>query len=83
MRADLKTHGILKGAWNLANLETEIFISIKKEFIDFLVRIMSDNECKASDNFLLCNGTYPFTYDMKTTEPRQFPDSGMFLVNNF
>lgn len=58
-------------------------MSVKKDFVDSLVRIMPDVECKASVEYLLCNGTYPFTYDMKTTEPGQLPDPGMFHVDNF
>ncbi len=61
----------------------EIFILIKKDFINSLVRIMSDNKCKAKVDSLLCNGTYSFTYDMKTTELGQFPDPEIFHVNNF
>lgn len=68
LKIGLKTHGILKDAWNLASLNTEIFMSIKKNFVDSLRKIMLDNECKANVNFLLCNMTYFFTYDMKTTE---------------
>ncbi len=58
-------------------------MSIKKYFVDSLVRIIPDDECKANVDSLLCDGTYPFTYDVKTTEPRQFPDPGMFHVDNF
>ncbi len=83
LRAGLRTHGILKGAWNPTSLDTEISMSIKKNFVDSLVRIMPEDECKANVDSLLCDGTYLFTYDMKTTEPRQFPDPGMFHVNNF
>ncbi len=83
LRTGLKTHGILKGAWNLASLDTEVSMSIKKDFVDSLVRIMSDDECKANVDSLLCDGIYPFTYDVKTTEPGQFPDPGMFHVDNF
>ncbi len=84
LRAGLRTHSILKDAWNPTSFDTEISMSIKKDFVDFLVRIMPDNEYKeANVDSLLCDGIYPFTYDVKTTEPRQFPDSGMFYVNNF
>ncbi len=83
LRASLKTHGILKGAWNPTSLDTEISTSIKKDFVDSLVRIMPENECKANVDSLFCDGTYPFTYDMKTTESGQFSDPGMFHVNNF
>ncbi len=83
LRAGLKTHGILKGAWNPTSLGTEIFMSIKKDFVDSLIRIMPEDECKANVDSLLCNGTYPFTYDVKTTEPGQFPTPGIFYVDNF
>ncbi len=83
LRAGLRTHGILKGAWNPTSPNTEISMLIKKDFVDALVRIISDDECKANVDSLLCNGTYPFTYDVKTTEPGQFPDLKMFHVNNF
>ncbi len=58
-------------------------MSIKKIFVDSLVRIMSDNRCNTNVDSLLCDGTYLFTYDVKTTEPRQFPDPGMFYVDTF
>lgn len=58
-------------------------MSIKKEIIDSLVRIMLNNKCKTNIDSLLCNRTYFFTYDMKTTKPRQFSDLKMFRVNNF
>ncbi len=58
-------------------------MSIKKDFVDSLVRIIPDDECKANVDSLLCDGTYPFTYDVKTTKPGQFPDPGIFHVNNF
>ncbi len=83
LRAGLRTHGILKGAWNPTSLDMEISMSIKKEFIDSLVRIIPDDEYKANVDSLLCDGTYLFTYDVKTTEPEQFPDPGIFHVNNF
>lgn len=70
LRTGLKMHGILKGIWNPTNLNKEIFMSIKKNFVDSLVRIMLGNECKANVGFLLCNETYPFTYNIKTTELR-------------
>ncbi len=79
----MRTYGILKGVWNPTSLDTEISISIKKDFIDSLIRIMSDNKCKANVDSLLCDGTYPFTYNVKTTELGQFPDLGMFHVDNF
>ncbi len=65
----MRTYGILKGVWNPTSLDTEISMSIKKDFVDSLVRIMPDNECKANVDSLLCDDTYPFTYNVKTTEP--------------
>ena len=58
-------------------------MSIKKDFINSLVRIMPDDECKIKVDSLLCNSTYPFMYDVKTTEPGQFSDLGMFHIDNF
>ena len=58
-------------------------MSIKKDLIDFLGRIMPDNECKDNVDSLLCDGTYFFTYNVKTTEPGQFSDPEMFHINNF
>lgn len=48
-----------------------------------MMRIMTDNECKAYVNSLLCNRTYSFMYDIKTTELRQFLDPKMTYINNF
>ncbi len=56
---------------------------IKKDFVDSFVRIMPDNECKANVDFLLCDSTYPFMYDVKTTKLGQFSDPEMFHVDNF
>ena len=58
-------------------------MSVKKDFVDFLVKIMPDDKCKASVNSLLCDRTYPFIYDVKTTELGQFPDPEMFHIDNF
>ncbi len=83
LRAGLRTHGILKGTWNPTSLDTEISMSIKKDFVDSLVRIMPDNECKVNVDSIICDYTYSFTYDVKITEPGQFPDPDMFHVDNF
>ncbi len=69
LRTDLKTHDILKDTWNLVSLNTEISILIKKNFVDFMMKIMPDHECKANVDSLLCDKIYPFIYDEKTTEP--------------
>ncbi len=58
-------------------------MSIKKDFVDLFVRIIPDNKCKANVDFLLCNKIYFFMYDVKTNEPGQFPDPGMFHVDDF
>ncbi len=58
-------------------------MSIKKDFVDSLVKIMPDDECKANVDSLLCDGTYSFKYDVKTTELGQFLDPDMFHVDNF
>ena len=58
-------------------------MSIKKDFIDYLVRIMLNNECKANVDFLLCDDTYLFMYDMKKTKLEQFPYPKMFHIDNF
>ncbi len=56
---------------------------VKKEFVDALVKIMPVDECKTWVEGLLCDGTYPFMYDVKTTKPDEFPDPGVFHVDNF
>ncbi len=73
----------MKGTWNPTSLDIDISMSIKNDFVDTLVRIMPDDECKANVDSLLCDKTYLFMYDIKTTEPGQFPDPEMFHVNNF
>lgn len=83
LRTGLKTYNILESAWNSTSLDIEIFILVKKNFVDFIVRIMPNNKCKINVNFLLCNKTYLFTYNIKITELRQFPDSEIFYVDNF
>ncbi len=83
LRTSLKIDGILKDTWNPTSLNTEIFMSIKKYFVDFIVRIISNNKYKANVDSLLCNATYYFTYNVKMIEPGQFSDPRMFHVNNF
>ncbi len=83
LRDGLKTHGVLKGAWDPSSLDTELSMSVKKEFVDALVKIMPDDECKTRVKGLLCDGTYPFTCDVKTTKPGKFPDPGVFHIDNF
>lgn len=56
---------------------------VKKEFVDFIVRIMSDDKCKANVDFLLHDGIYSFMYNIKTTELGQFPDLKIFHIDNF
>ena len=58
-------------------------MSIKKDFVDFLMRIILDDECKANIDSLFYNKTYSFTYDVKTTEFEQFLNPGMFHIDNF
>lgn len=83
LKTGLKTNDILKNAQNPINLDTNISILIKKNFVDSIMRIMLDNKCKVNNNFLLCNGTYFFIYNVKTTEPRHVPDPKIFHVDNF
>lgn len=54
----LKTYDLLKSAWSLTSLNTEISMLIKKDFIDSIVRIISDNEYKTNVNSLLRNEIY-------------------------
>lgn len=61
----------------------ELSISIKKDFFDFLVKIISDNEYKANIDFLFYDGTDPFTNDVKITESGKFPDPEMLYIDNF
>ncbi len=44
---------------------------------------MPNKKCKTRVKDLLCNGTYPFMYDVKTTKPGKFPDPEIFYVDNF
>lgn len=80
LKIGLKTYDILKDTWNLASLNTKISISIKKDFIDFMVKIMLDNEYRVNVESLLCDETYLFIYDVKTTELGQFPDFESFIL---
>lgn len=48
-----------------------------------MVKIMSNDKCKANVNFLLYNRIYCFMYNIKTTEPELFSDLGMFYIDNF
>ncbi len=83
LRDGLKTHDIPKDALDLVSLDTQLSMSVEKKFVDALVKIIPDKECKTKVKGLLCNGTYPFMYDVKTTKPGKFPDLGVFHVNNF
>ena len=70
-------------AWNLASLDTEISMLVKKNFVNSIVRTMLDDKCKIIIDSLLCNATYSFKYNVKTTEPEEFPDQRIFYVDNF
>lgn len=43
--------------------------------------MLNDNR-KNNVNFLLCNKTYSFINDVKTTEPEQFLDLKRFYIEN-
>ena len=47
------------------------------------MRILPDNKCKTNVNLILCDKTYFFIYDLKTTETGQLPDLKMFYITNF
>ena len=49
-----------------------------KDFINYLIKIMLDNKCKANVDFLLYNRTDSVMYDIKITKLGQFSDLGMF-----
>lgn len=83
LKTGLKINSIFKSAQNPASFDTKINMSFKKDFVDSIVRIIPNNKCKGDVDFLLCNRTYSFMYDVKTTEPRQFPDLEMSHVDNF
>lgn len=69
LKINLKTHGILKGVWNFANLDKEISMLVKKNFVASIMRIMSDDNCQANVDSLFYDDTYFFMYNIKTTEP--------------
>lgn len=56
LRTGLKTCDILKNVWNLASLDIEISMSIKKNLIDSMVKIILDNECKTNVDSLFVMG---------------------------
>lgn len=58
-------------------------MSVKKKFVDTLIKMMPDNECKITVEDLLYNKTYSFMYDVKTTKLGKFPDPGIFYIENF
>lgn len=83
LKDDLKTHNILKSIWELANLNTEIFILINKEFIKVLVKIMPNNKYKTRVKGLFCDGIYSFIYDIKTIKVNKFSNLRIFYTDNF
>lgn len=46
LKDGLKIYNVLKSLWDSASLDTKLFISVKKEFDDALVKIMLDKKCK-------------------------------------
>lgn len=74
LKTGLKIHDILKDAWNPASFNTEISMSVKRNIVSFILSIMPDKECKANVNSWLYIETYPFIYNVKTTE------LGYFLI---
>ena len=83
LRTGLKSYSILKDTWNPASIDIEIFMLVKKNFVDFIMRIIQNNKGKVNINFSLCDESYLFTYYVKTNELRQFPDLEIFYINIF
>lgn len=78
----LKIHSILKHAWNYSSFDTKIFMSVKMNFIDFIVNIITYKKGKINIFSSICKKTYFFIYDMKRTKLRQFPDLEIFGIDN-
>lgn len=83
LRNSLKTHGILKSAENLANFDIKLIMLVKKKFVDVLIKIILDNEYKTRIKSLLCNRTYSFICNIKTTKPSKFSDPEIFYIDKF
>lgn len=83
LRDNLKTHGILKGTQDLASFNTELSILVKKKIVYILVKIILNKVCKTKVEGLLCNGTYFFMYDVKTTKLGEFSDLRIFYIKIF
>lgn len=81
-RNELFTRGILEGIWSTFAIKNILSMSPNKAFIDPIIKIITKGKSKAKMVSFLNDGTFLFTYDVKTTIPSQFPNLKCFHVNN-
>lgn len=83
MRTKLITKGILGDIWSTSTIKDILSMLANKAFINSIIRIMPEDESKVKVVFLLNNGIFSFTYNIKTTIPGQFPNPRLFYNDNF
>lgn len=65
LRTSLVSKSDFEDIWNSMTLDIKIFILAKKDFIYFIVKIMSKDKCKAKIISLFNISTYPLIYNIK------------------
>ena len=85
LKTGLKTTGILGDAWSTSCIEPVISVSANPEFVHSRINLMSEDDSKAKAKALSVyeDSTFPFIYDVRTTDPGEFPDPGVSNVNTF
>lgn len=81
LKAKLKIYSVFKNTLDSTNFNTEIFISIKKDLVDFLVEIMPNNKCSYRVKRLLNNKIYSLIYDKKTTKLSKFLNPNILYID--
>lgn len=85
LKTGLKTIGILGDAWSTSCIESVISVLAKPEFVHSKINLMLEDNSNAKDKALSVyeDSTFPFMYDVKTTDPGKFPNPGLCDVSNF
>lgn len=82
LKTGLKTTGILGDAWSTTSIEPVISVSAKPEFVYSRIDLMPDDDSKAKVLSVYVKNIFPFIYDVRTTDPGEFPDPGLSDVAN-
>lgn len=85
LKTGLKTSRILVDAWSTSCIEPVIFVSANPQFVHSRINLMPEDNSKAKAKTLAVykDSTFPFLYDVRTTDPGKFPNPSFCDVSNF